>query len=169
MKSCTICSHARRAEIDACLVSNGSLRDISGQFDVSRSALDRHKKHVPKALALAKQAEEIAEAETLLSQIQKLTKRAYGILDSAEHSKPSVALAAIREARSCLELLARLSGELQTGTRIGIGINGRLADPEEQMLALLDAIVDDDKDEAKVIGAGAALGFRRGAFARWAR
>jgi hypothetical protein len=153
MKSCSICSHAQRAQIDACLVSNGSLRDIAGQFAVSRSALDRHKKHVPKALTLAKEAEEIAEAETLLSQIQKLTRRAYGILDRAEKSKPGVALAAIREARSCLELLGKLSGELRTGTRIGIGINGRPADPEEQLRHLLDQIMAED-DKPKMIEGG---------------
>ena len=147
MKSCTLCSHAQRAQIDACLVSNGSLRDIAGQFAVSRSALDRHKKHIPRALTVAKQAEEVAEATTLFQEVQGLLKRATRIADDAERArKLSVALQGVREIRGVLELLGKLSGELQTGTRIGIGINGRPVDPEQQLRDILDGIMAEGDD-----------------------
>jgi len=45
MPTCSVCSHANRKEIDLALVRGTSLRDIAGQFGVSRSAVDRHKKN----------------------------------------------------------------------------------------------------------------------------
>lgn len=43
-RSCSICGHADRSAIDKALVSGTPLRDIAGQFGLSRSAIDRHKK-----------------------------------------------------------------------------------------------------------------------------
>jgi hypothetical protein len=64
----------------------------------------------------AKGAEEAAQAETLLAQVQGLVKRATGILDRAERTgELQAALGAIREVRGCLELLGKLNGELRTG------------------------------------------------------
>lgn len=43
MASCSVCSHPDRAAIDKALVSGTSIRDIAGQFTLSRSAVSRHK------------------------------------------------------------------------------------------------------------------------------
>jgi len=116
MKTCAVCNHPSRAEIDRLLVEKVSLRDISGRFGVSRSALSRHTQHIPGALVAAKGAEEAAHAETLLAQVQGLVKRATGILDRAERTgELQAALGAIREVRGCLELLGKLNGELKAG------------------------------------------------------
>jgi hypothetical protein len=49
---CSICTHPARATIDDSLVAGQSVRDISGQYGLSKSAVDRHKlSHVPTALA----------------------------------------------------------------------------------------------------------------------
>lgn len=116
MKTCSICAHPQHTQIDKALVSGHPLRDVAGQFNVSRSALSRHSCHLPRLLAAAQEAEQVAAAGTVLEQIQALHQRAAGILDSAERAgKLAVALSAIRECRATLELLGRLSGELQTG------------------------------------------------------
>ena len=39
---CTICTHPACATIDDGLIAGQSLRQISGQFGVSKSAVDRH-------------------------------------------------------------------------------------------------------------------------------
>ncbi len=115
MKTCAVCSHPSRAEIDRLLVEKVSLRDIAGRFGVSRSALSRHAGHIPGALVAAKEAGKVADAGTLLDQVQGLVVRATGILDGAERDKNhQTALAAIREVRGCLELLGKVSGELRT-------------------------------------------------------
>src|SRR5919108_3542686 len=49
---CTICIHPARAAIDDGLEAGQSLRDISGQYGLSKSAVDRHRgSHLPAHLA----------------------------------------------------------------------------------------------------------------------
>jgi hypothetical protein len=80
-KACTICSHERRAAIDAALVDGTPLRAISGRFGTTKSAVDRHRKHLAPALTKAKQAEEVAEATSLLSRVEKLMSRVEAIAE----------------------------------------------------------------------------------------
>ena len=114
-RHCTVCDHPDREAIDVALVAGGSLRDIAGQFRISKSALARHKgSHIPAALAKAQEAQEVAEADNLLAQVRQLQTRTLSILDRAERaSELRTALAAIGEARRNLELLGKLAGELQ--------------------------------------------------------
>ena len=115
MKTCAVCNHPRRAEIDRLLVEKVSLRDIAGQTGTTRSALHRHTQHIPGALVAAKEAGKFADAGTLLDRVQGLTAQAISILDAAKaDGKHQAALAAIREVRGCLELLGKVSGELRT-------------------------------------------------------
>lgn len=118
-RRCTVCDHPDREAIDAALVAGGSLRDIAGQFRISKSALARHKgNHIPAALAKAQDAHEIAQADSLLAQVRDLQAKALRILARAERAgELRTALAAIREARGNIELLGKLAGELlQEGT-----------------------------------------------------
>jgi hypothetical protein len=62
---------------------------------------------------MAEKASEVVEADNLLGQVRDLQLSALDILAEAEKSKQyRTALSAIREARSNLELLAKLLGEL---------------------------------------------------------
>lgn len=109
-RTCTICSHAKREEIDAALVGGESLRNIAQRFGTSTTALHRHKSdHIAPLLA---KAEDMA-TDSLLCQVRKLQRKALGILAKAEKAGDlRTALGAIREARGNLELLAKLMGEL---------------------------------------------------------
>ena len=114
MKNCGICSHQERAAIDAALVDGTSLRAIAGQYGTTKSALDRHRKHIPAALVKAKEAAEVADAGTLLSRVERLMSRMEGICDKATQQQEwAGAVGAARELRCCLELLGKLSGELK--------------------------------------------------------
>src|ERR1700677_1805523 len=64
-RSCTVCAHPRRAEIDAALVGGTTLREIAGRTGTTKSALDRHRPHVAKVIAQARQESLIAQARTL--------------------------------------------------------------------------------------------------------
>ncbi len=125
MKSCGICSHPERAAIDAALIDGTSLRSIAGQFGTTKSALDRHRKHIPAALTKAKQAEEVADATSLLSRVERLVSRCETICEKAmAKGEWTPAVSATRELRGCLELIGKLSGELkQPGVNIGIQAN----------------------------------------------
>jgi hypothetical protein len=50
-KPCSICNRKDRAEIDRALVAGVSLRDLETRHNgTTRSAIDRHRKHLPAAL-----------------------------------------------------------------------------------------------------------------------
>ena len=124
-RRCTICGHTKREDIDVALVSGDPFRHIAAQFDVSTTALQRHKRtHVPQSLMKAAESEELVRADDLLAHVSALQKRALTILEEAENGGDlRTALLAIREARSCIELLAKLVGDLRTGTEINVVAN----------------------------------------------
>ena len=119
---CTICTHQSRAKIDQALVARNRFRTIADQFGVSKSALLRHHDdHLPASLVKAQAATEAAQADALLAQVVDLRDKALGILDLAEASADlRVALGAIREARGCVELLAKLAGQLKDAPTVNI-------------------------------------------------
>jgi hypothetical protein len=124
-RSCTICEHPDREAIDRQLVGESSNLSVSSLFGVSESAVRRHKSnHLPAKLVMAQQAEEVAQADDLLDQVRDLHARTLAILEAAEgSSQHRTALSAIREARSNLELLAKLLGELDERPTVNILIS----------------------------------------------
>ncbi len=69
----------------------------------------------------ARNAAEVAEANTLLDQLTDLQSRTLAILKAAEKAKDhNVSLKAISEARRNLELVGKLAGELAQGNQINI-------------------------------------------------
>ena len=121
-RKCSICTHDDRDAMDAALVRGEANRRIASRFGVCEAAVRRHKAdHIPNTLLKAEEAEDIARADDLLSQLRALQGRALGILEKAERGGDyRAALSAIREARGCLELLAKLAGELQSGTDLRV-------------------------------------------------
>ena len=113
-RTCTICTHPKRAEIDAALIQSEPLRNIVERCSVSMGSLFRHQqKHVAQTIALAKQAKNIEIGENLIGQARSLHARALGILERAEAAgQLDTALKAIREVRGILELLGKLDGQL---------------------------------------------------------
>ncbi len=72
-RTCTICIHADKFSIDAALVGGQALRAIADQFNVSKTALGRHKdNHLPATLTLAKKEEEVIHGADLLHAAQAL-------------------------------------------------------------------------------------------------
>jgi hypothetical protein len=121
-RACTICTHEDRHTIERALVAGEALRSISDRFSVSKSALIRHKDaHLPSALARAREAKELARADELLIQVRDLQGRTLSILSASEEAgELRTALAAIREARGNLELLAKLLGELNDSPTVNV-------------------------------------------------
>ena len=123
-RTCSICNHPERSEIDKALVTrSASMRDIAGQYGVSRSALSRHKSnHLPRLVEAAK-ASEAAQAVTsgaaLIDELDRLLNRALAILEAAEETgQLKVALQAIREARECIKTCADLAVTAELEERV---------------------------------------------------
>ena len=124
-RKCTVCEHEKVEEINRLLLEGVSLRDIAGRYSVSKTALHRHKEsHLPAKLVKAQEAREIAKADSLLDQVTELRDKALSILDKAEQAGDlRTALQGVREAKGCLELLAKLQGELQERTTVNVLVN----------------------------------------------
>jgi len=113
-RTCTICRHEDRAEVERALVQREPYRHIATRYDVSTGALQRHaREHLPELLAKAHEAEQAARADELLMDVRRLQEKTLLTLQRAEASGEwAVLLRAVREARENIELLARLRGEL---------------------------------------------------------
>jgi hypothetical protein len=118
---CTICAHPNRAEIEGAIIRSEPYRRIASRFETSTTSLQRHLPHVIQTLTKAKEAREAARADDLLQQLKALRNKAIGLLTKAEAAGDyRTALAGVREARGCLELLAEMEGELNRNPQINI-------------------------------------------------
>ena len=133
---CTVCQHPERTAIDQALVAGESNRRIASRCDVSEIAVRRHKaEHLPRQVAQAHAAAEVAHADDLLAQVKALRTKALSILLQAEQSGDyRTALLGVREARACLELLLEVEGELDRRPTVNV-----LVSPE--WLALRTALL----------------------------
>lgn len=114
-RKCSVCCHPAVDKINEMLVNGASCNEILTIFNgLGDMSLYRHKQnHLPKTLSKAKEAREAAQGADLFSQVRGLRDKAVSILVAAERAGDlRTALVAIREARSCLELLGKISGEL---------------------------------------------------------
>jgi hypothetical protein len=105
--SCSIWRHPEKASIEDQLIRNVPLRKIAMQVGTMATSLFRHRKHLSSQLVMARNVEAVVEATSLLNRVEKLIK------ESEQEKDWPAATTALREARSCLELLAKLGGELQ--------------------------------------------------------
>ncbi|MDW7730686.1 MAG: hypothetical protein SCJ94_11915 [Bacillota bacterium] len=123
---CTVCKHQDLEKINLDLVQGVlSYRDLASKYDLGRMALQRHnEKHLPQLLVKGSEAKKSEMADKLLFEIERLHAKAWELIDQAERDKKfSAAVSAIKEARSSLELQAKLAGELKTGSTINILVN----------------------------------------------
>jgi len=115
-RPCTVCVHPEHHAINVALVQREPYLAISRSYGVSRDALRNHaREHLPEVLLKAKDAVDVAEADDLLSRLEALQSRTLAVLEAVEGTENyGVALAAIRETRSNLELIGRLTKELES-------------------------------------------------------
>jgi hypothetical protein len=124
-RRCTVCDHPKRHSIDEALVTGAPYRSVAKRFELSESAIYRHKtEHLPAHLLKAREAEEVAQADELLDQVRYLQGRALEILERAEKAGDlRTALAAISQARGNLELLGKLAGELDERSVVNLNVS----------------------------------------------
>jgi len=151
-QTCTVCRHDKRLEIDKACVSGKTDRGIAGQYDLSDSSVNRHRnKCLTRQLLKASEIKNVAHADTLLGDIRSLKDRAVSILDQAESGKElDTALRAIREVRGCIELLAKVTGELQDGPTVNVLVSAEWVTIQNNVLNALEPYPD-----ARIAVAGA--------------
>lgn len=117
-RTCTICHHPKRQEIDKALVRGESLGTIAARSGTSKSSVKRHSDScISRQLAKAKEAKEVSDvkaASELVKELLELTQKAASVLARAMREKDGeLALKAIARMERQLELKARLLGELE--------------------------------------------------------
>jgi len=84
-RRCTVCDHPERHRIDEALVTGAQYRSVARRFELSESAVYRHKtEHLPAHLLKAREVEEVARADDLLDQVRHLQTHALDFLERAE-------------------------------------------------------------------------------------
>jgi len=91
-RTCTVCTHRKRAEIDAKIAAaTASNRSIAHEYGLSEWSVRRHAglvagatPHLPKTLALAHRAAEVADADKVVAQLEDQVARAERVLESTE-------------------------------------------------------------------------------------
>ena len=95
-RGCSICSHPSRSAIDVAMTSAVPIRDIAGLYQVSRSAIGRHRAHIQQMLAIASEVRHDAsvdQAVDILLQMQNYEETAIKLLNAALSRKDEVAAA----------------------------------------------------------------------------
>ena len=126
---CKVCDHPERDAIDLACTGTESNCRIATKYGLGEKSVREHRKnHLPATVAKSADAAEATRADTLLAQVIKhrdnaawFVQQAQDIVREAREAKAlgaaieaikSVA-APLREAKGALELLGRVTGELQ--------------------------------------------------------
>ncbi len=122
---CTICTSEStvRQEIDRALVGGEPVEQIARRYPpLSATSIRRHRAgHIGQTIAKAEAVKEAAHGDDLLDQVHRLKSKAVSLLLKAEAAGDfRTALSGIREARSCLEILLEVEGELNRATNVNV-------------------------------------------------
>ena len=100
-------------------IAGQAKRRIASRYGVTERAVRYHmREHLPALLALARDAERAARADTLLDRMEALQSQTLAILDAPEDQR--TALAAIAQARRNLELIGEIAKELDRTPTINL-------------------------------------------------
>jgi hypothetical protein len=118
-RTCSICSHEHRDAMEDAFIAGQAKRRIASQHGVTERAVRYHmREHLPALLALARDAERAARADSLLDRLEALQSQTLAILDASEDQR--TALAAIAQARRNLELIGEIRKELDRTPTINL-------------------------------------------------
>src|SRR5215203_300501 len=110
---CTVCQHKDRGEIDAALVRGVSSYELESSYtDLTRSSIERHltNAHIPARLVNAQEARDIADADKIKAELERVKEDVHRLRDKAEQDGDyRTALTGCDRALKALELQAKLS------------------------------------------------------------
>lgn len=111
---CKVCAHPERPQIDAAIASGMNNSVAAEKWGLSKDGVRRHRaSHLSLALMAVTAQRETGGAVKAIDRAEALYSKAEGLLEAAQsEGKASLSLAAIRELRGIVELLAKLTGEL---------------------------------------------------------
>src|SRR5256885_1860090 len=111
---CTICDSAQADAITQALVAKEPLAKLAKKYSVTERSLRRHgKARVPPAWPVARRQGNAKGAPPAVSRVEGYVAKLEAVVAAAEQAKNvGQVLAAIRDLRPLVELLAKMTGEL---------------------------------------------------------
>lgn len=108
---CATCNHPNRIEIDRALIQGKAVSVLSRKHGVSANSLHYHKEnHLTRQLVTAMEKKQLTEDFNLLERIDDILNKAKDIFDrNYAKKRDGIALKALKEQRSTIELLAKIS------------------------------------------------------------
>jgi hypothetical protein len=125
VRVCTVCKNSRRVAIDSALARGQSERTIAERFRLSHSAVHRHRVVcVAWLLSQHREAAEVASAATLGKEMRALLRHV-GVLRNVAEERGDLrfSLRALDSAMKGLEILARLSGMIDSSTKVTVAVS----------------------------------------------
>ncbi len=123
-RTCTICSHAKRAEIELSVANDVSNRRIATQYGLSEASVRRHMaEHIKQAAREQQAARDEAKTLDVLAQLREINATTLEILqESRAEKRNGMALFAIDRVIKQLELQAKLIGDLDERPQVNITV-----------------------------------------------
>jgi hypothetical protein len=121
-RKCSICSHPRKLAINREIVRGNSESKIADQFDVSKSALGRHRRggHLDAQLKRAAEREAL-DADSLLEDLITLRAAAVGLMNKAEKAGSFAgAASALNAAHRVTETMAKMIDALAPAATVNV-------------------------------------------------
>jgi len=144
---CTICDDPKHDEIDRRCRLEKDIAKIAKEFSLSYPALYRHisaNHHIREVTTIPTTAE-LATSEEILKEIKEHHTEAKGLLLAAKNSGDlKTALLGIDKALKCLELMAKIQGQINEQPQLNVNLTNIYNSPEWSKVgeALADALAD---------------------------
>jgi predicted transcriptional regulator len=153
-RECTICSSGHRDEIEDAYLAGTPKRRIASQYGVTERAVRYHlKEHLPELLALARDAERCARADSLLDRVEALQGRTEEALAKAEESDNLFAtFRGISEMRRNLELIGEVTKELNRTPTLNLQLNAEWIEIRAEIMQALEDHSEAKRSVLKAIG-----------------
>ncbi len=154
-RTCTICNHEKRADIDSALLAEEAYRHIAARFGTSTGALQRHREHLPKQLVKAQEQEDVRQAIDVVKQLKAINGATLAILKEARaEGNGELALKAVDRIQRQLELQAKLLGELQQEGTINVTVSPEWLTLRAVVIAALHPYPDAAQAVSRALTAG---------------
>jgi hypothetical protein len=139
-RECTVCAHESRDAIEDAFIEGTPKRRIASHYGLTERAVRHHiREHLPPLLALARDAERAARADSLLDRIEALQSRTEAALARAEDTDNfSAIFSGIREMRSNLELVGEITKELNRAPTLNIHLSPEWLELRAVIVAALE-------------------------------
>lgn len=161
--NCLACAHAERAELDQLLAQGTPDAQVARRFELSRDSVRRHRmNHLSASLRAIRERGDQAHGDRARDRLEVLYGAAMAVLDAGvEDGKASMTLAAVKELRALVELLAKLTGELDerpTVQVLNVATSPEWLETRQRMLQALQPYPEAARAVVLALEAGEAHG-----------